>query len=340
MQGSRPPTSGGTCFAGGGGQAPALQGAALPPAVQGSRPPTSGGTCFAGGGGRAPALQGAALPPAVQGSRPPTSGGRCFAGGGGQAPALQGAALPPAVQGSRPPTSGGTCFAGGGGRAPALQGAALPPAAGDGRRRYIRTVIIVSAAVGDECRRCWVPALPRPVVGVSPAAGDEPQPYIRSVALPPAGWGRGPAVQGAVVVVSLAVGDECRRCRVPALPRPVVGVLPAAGDEPQPYRGRRCRRRCWVPALPRPVAGVPPAAGDEPQPYRGRRCRRRRGISAGVTGGGVAAGRLGMSAGGAGVPALPRPVVGVLPAAGDKPQPYIRSVALPPAGWGQVPRLA
>ena len=82
-----------------------------------------GGLCFAGGWGRAPALQGAALPPAVQGSRPPTSGGTCFAGGWGQAPALQGAALPPAVQGSRPPTSGGTCFAGGWGRAPALQGA-------------------------------------------------------------------------------------------------------------------------------------------------------------------------------------------------------------------------
>ena len=61
-----------------------------------------------------------------------------------------------------------------------------------------------------------VPALPRPVVGVSPAAGDEPQPYIRS-AFPP------------------AAGDEGRRCRVPALPRPVVGVSPAAGDKPQPY---------------------------------------------------------------------------------------------------------
>ncbi len=31
----------------------------------GSGPPTSGGRCFAGGGGRAPALQGAALPPAA-----------------------------------------------------------------------------------------------------------------------------------------------------------------------------------------------------------------------------------------------------------------------------------
>ena len=38
--------------------------------------------------------------------------------------------------------------------------------------------------------------------------------------------------------------------------------------------------------------------------------------------------RLGMSAGGAGFPALPRPVVGVSPAAGDKPQPYIRTAAL------------
>ena len=93
-----------------------------------------------------------------------------------------------------------------------MQGAALPPAAGDERRRYIRTVVIVSLAVGDECRRYGVPALPRTVVGVSPAAGDKPQPYIRTVALPP------------------AAGDECRRCR-----RPV-------GDEGRPYRGRRCRR--------------------------------------------------------------------------------------------------
>ena len=41
-----------------------------------------------------------------------------------------------------------------------------------------RTVVIVSLAVGDECRRCRVPALPGTVVGVSPAAGDKPQPYI------------------------------------------------------------------------------------------------------------------------------------------------------------------
>ena len=47
-----------------------------------------GGRCSAGGGGRAPALQGAALPPAVQCSRPPTSGGRCSAGGGGQVPRI------------------------------------------------------------------------------------------------------------------------------------------------------------------------------------------------------------------------------------------------------------
>ena len=72
-----------------------------------------------------------------------------------------------------------------------------------------------------------------PTSGGPPAAGDKPQPYIRTAALPP------------------AAGDECRRCRVPALPRPVVGVSPAAGDEGRP-------------------------------------------------GGGVAAGRLGMSAGGAG----------------------------------------
>ncbi len=167
--------------------------------------------------------------------------------------------------------------------------------------------VIVSLAVGDECRRCRVPGLPRPVVGVSPAAGDERRPYIRTAALPP------------------AAGDECRRCRVPGLPRPVVGVPLAAGDKPQPYirtvvgvspaagderrpyirtaalppaAGDECRR-CRVPGLPRPVVGVSPAAGDKPQPYRGRRCRRRRGMSAGVTLGRwlLFRWRLGMSAG-------------------------------------------
>ena len=157
-------------------------------------------------------------------------------------------------------------------------------------------MIVVSLAVGDECRRCRVPALPRPVVGVSPAAGDKPQPYRGRRCRRP-------------------VGDECRRCRVPALPRPVVGVPLAAGDKPQPYRGRRCRRRRRVPALLRPVVGVPLAAGDKPQPYRGRRCRR----------------PVGDECRRYRVPALPRPVVGVSPAAGDKPQPYIRSAALPPA---------
>ena len=177
-------------------------------------------------------MQGAALPPA---------GGRCFAGGGGQAPALQGAALPPAVQGFRPSHVRWSVFS---------------PAAGDEPPAIQGAAVIVSLAVGDECRRCRVPALPRPVVGVSLAAGDKPQPYIRSAALPP------------------AAGDERRRCRGWRCRRPV-------GDE--------CRR-CRVPALPRPVVGVSPAAGDKPQPYRGRRCRRRRGTSAGVAGGGVAAG--------------------------------------------------
>ena len=44
---------------------------------------------------------------------------------------------------------------------------------------------------------------------------------------------------------------------------------------------------------------MPPAGGDERRRYR--------------------------------VPALPGPVVGVPLAAGDKPQPYIRTAALPPA---------
>ena len=66
-----------------------------------------------------------------------------------------------------------------------------------------------------------------------------------------------------------------RRCRrrwgwAPALqgsrpPTSVVGVSPAAGDEPQPYIRS---------------AALPPAAGDERRPYRGRRCRRPVGGSA------------------------------------------------------------
>ena len=93
-----------------------------------------------------------------------------------------------------------------------------------------------------------------------------------------------------------------RRCRVPAIPRPVVGVSPAVQGSGHPTSGGRCfaggggfrashvrwsvfRRR----------------RGTSPSPTLGRRrCRRRRGTSAGVTGGGVAAGRLGMGAGGAG----------------------------------------
>ena len=163
---------------------------------------------------------------------------------------------------------------------------------------------------GLRCRRrCRVPALPRPVVSVSPAAGDKPQPYIRTAALPPAAGDQRRRYIRTVIVVSLAVGDECRRCWVPALPRPVVGVPPAAGDEPQPYRGRRCRR---------PV-------GDE-----GRRCRGRWLLFRW---------RLGMSAGGAGFRPSHVRWYGVSPAAGDEPQPYIRSVALPPAGWGRAPAV-
>ena len=177
-------------------------------------------------------------------------------------------------RGTSPGPTGGGVAAGGGGWAPAVQGA----------------VVIVSLPVGDECRRCRVPALPRPVVGVSPAAGDKPQPYIR---LPPAAV----PVQGAVVIVSLAVGDECR----PAVHCFVGGW----GSGPSHVRWSVFRRR----------------RGTSPSPTLGRRrCRRRRG----------------MSAGGAGFRPSQRPVVGVSPAAGDKPQPYIRTAALPgaPAGTG------
>ena len=195
-----------------------------------------------------------------------------------------------------------------------------------GRRRCRRRRGMSAGGAG-------VPVLPRPVVGVSPAAGDEPQPYIRTVVIV------SPAVQGS------------------GPPRSVVGVSLAAGDKPQPYRGRRCRRRyirtvvivslavgdecrrCRVPALPRPVVGVSPAAGDKPQPYRGRRCRRRRGTSAGVTLGRRCRRPVGDECRRCRVPALPRPVVGVSLAAGDKPQPYIRSAALPPAGWGRAPAV-
>ena len=92
-------------------------------------------------------------------------------------------------------------------------------------------------------------------------------PAVQGAALRPAGWGWVPAVQGS------------------RPPRPVVGVSPAAGDKPQPYIRSAAlppaagdeRRRCRVPALPRPVVGVSPAGGWL-----------------------CAAGRLGMSAGGAG----------------------------------------
>ena len=59
-------------------------------------------------------------------------------------------------------------------------------------------------------------------------------------------------------------------------------------------------------------AALPPAAGDECRPYRGRRCRR----------------PVGDECRRCRVPALPRPVVGVSPAAGDKPQPYIRTAVI------------
>ncbi len=105
------------------------------------------------------------------------------------------------------------------------------------------------------------------------------------------------------------VGDEGRRYRVPGLPRPVVGVSPAAGDKPQPYIG---------------TAALPPA-GDERRPYI---------CSAVIVSLAVGDGRRRCR-----VPALPRPVVGVSPAAGDKPQPYIWTVALPPDGWGWAPAV-
>ena len=66
------------------------------------------------------------------------------------------------------------------------------------------------------------------------------------------------------------------RCRVPALPRPVVGVSPAAGDKPQPYIR---------------TAALPPAAGDQRRPYiRSAALPPAAGMGAGGTGGGVAAG--------------------------------------------------
>ena len=142
-------------------------------------------------------------------------------------------------------------------------------------------MVVVSLAVGDECRRCRVPALPRPVVGVSPAAGDKPQPYIRSAALPPAVHQDGGCCFGRLGMgaggagLPPAVGDECRRCRVPALPRPVVGVPPAAGDKPQPY--------IRTAALPPAVQGAAVAVGG------GDECRRYWG---GVAAGGTFARRL------------------------------------------------
>ena len=75
MQGSGPPT-GGRCFAGGGGQAPALQGtAALPPAAGDKPQPYRTAALPPAGWGWAPAVQGAALPPAVH-----LDGGYCMEG--------------------------------------------------------------------------------------------------------------------------------------------------------------------------------------------------------------------------------------------------------------------
>ena len=48
---------------------------------------------------------------------------------------------------------------------------------------------VAAGRLGMGAGGAGVPALPRPVVGVSLAAGDKPQPYIRSAALPPDGWG-------------------------------------------------------------------------------------------------------------------------------------------------------
>ena len=82
---------------------------------------------------------------------------------------MQGAALPPAVQGSRPPTSRWYVFR---------------RRRGDEPQPYR----------GRRCRRrCRVPALPRPVVGVSAGGGGQ-APALQGAALPPAGWGWAPAL--------------------------------------------------------------------------------------------------------------------------------------------------
>ena len=136
-----------------------------------------------------------------------------------------------------------------------------------------------SLAVGDECR--FGAGSGPPTSGgrcFCRRRGTSPSPTLGRWRCRRPAWGRGPAVQGAVVVVSLAVGDECRRCRVPALHVRWYGVSPAAGDKPQPYRGRRCRRRCM---------------GSRPPFVRWSVFRRRRGTSPSPTGGGVAAGGAG-----------------------------------------------
>ena len=80
-------------------------------------------------------------------------------------------------------------------------------------------------------------------------------------------------------------------------------------------------RLCWSCELIRRGMG---AGGTGGRPFRWSVFRRRRGTSPSPTLG--RAGGTGMGAGG-GVPGLPRPVVGVSPAAGDKRQPYIRTAA-------------
>ena len=105
--------------------------------------------------------------------------------------------------------------------------------------------------------------------------GTSPSPTGGGVAA--GGGGSAPALQGAVVVVSLAVGDECRRCWVPALH----------------VRWSVFRRRRGT--SPSPTGGGVAAggAGFPPSHVRWYVVRRRRGTSPSPTGGGVAAGGAG-----------------------------------------------
>ena len=198
------------------------------------------------------------------------------------------------------------------------------------RRRYIRTAVGVSLAVGDVRRRYRVPALHLWWSVFRWRRGTSPSPTL----------GRRRCRRryiGTAVIVSLAVGDGRRRYRVPALHLWWSVFRRRRGTSPSPTLGRRrCRRRVGI------------SAGGTLG--RWSVFRWWVGMGAGGAGGGVATGRLGMSAGGtlgrwsvfrwrlgmcAGVTGFrPSTSGGRCSAGGGGQAPALQGAALPPAVHG------